>query len=58
MRADLGDWIRRRLRRGVKEQGTAAEEVLDRCELSIEDLQREWSQQRTSQLSVHTRKFF
>ena len=56
MRADLGDWIRRRLKHGVKDQGTAAQEVLDRCELPVEDLQHEWSQQRVSQLSLRTRK--
>jgi hypothetical protein len=58
MRADLGDWIRRRLKRGVKDQGTAAQDVLDRCELPADDLQREWSQQRISQLSLRARKFF
>jgi hypothetical protein len=58
MRADLGDWIRRRLKRGVKDQGTAAQEILDRCELSVEDLQLEWSQQRMSQLSVRAREHF
>jgi hypothetical protein len=58
MRADLGDWIRRRLKRGVKDQGTAAQEILDHCELSVEDLQLEWSQQRMSQLSVRARERF
>lgn len=52
MQSDLGDWIRRRLKRGIHDQGTAAQEVLDRCELSVEDLESEWSQQRSSQLSV------
>ncbi|KAG2136082.1 uncharacterized protein EDB93DRAFT_1242431 [Suillus bovinus] len=35
MQSDLGDWIRRRLKRGVHDQGTAAQEVLDQCELSL-----------------------
>ncbi|KAG1851783.1 hypothetical protein C8R48DRAFT_810421 [Suillus tomentosus] len=52
MQSDLGDWIRRRLKRGINDQGTAAQEVLDQCELSIKDLESEWSQQRSSQLSV------
>ncbi|KAG2115497.1 hypothetical protein DEU56DRAFT_919407 [Suillus clintonianus] len=52
MQSDLGDWIRRRLKRGIHDQGTAAQDVLDRCELSVEDLESEWSQQRSSQLSV------
>ncbi|KAG2096306.1 uncharacterized protein F5147DRAFT_778354 [Suillus discolor] len=52
MQSDLGDWIRRRLKRGVNDQGTAAQEALDQCELSVNDLESEWSQQRSSQLSV------
>ncbi|KAG1839146.1 hypothetical protein DFJ58DRAFT_718617 [Suillus subalutaceus] len=52
MRTDLGDWIKRRLRRGIKGQGSAAQDALDQCEVSIEELQAEWSQQRQSQLSI------
>lgn len=58
MQSDLGDWIRRRLKRGVNDQGTAAQEVLDQCELSVDDLESEWSQQRSSQLSVRAHKCF
>ncbi|KAG2739561.1 hypothetical protein P692DRAFT_20881619 [Suillus brevipes Sb2] len=49
MRIDLGDWIKR----GIKEQGSAAQDALDRCEVPIEELQSEWSKQRQSQLSIH-----
>lgn len=52
MRADLGDWIKRRLRRGIKEQGSAAQDVLDRCEIPIDELRSQWSHQRHSQLSI------
>ncbi|KAG1779248.1 hypothetical protein EV702DRAFT_1214244 [Suillus placidus] len=52
MRIDLGDWIKRRLKRGIKEQGSAAQDALDRCEVPIEELQSEWSKQRQSQLSI------
>lgn len=58
MRTDLGDWIKRRLRRGIKGQGSAAQDALDQCEVSIEELQAEWSQQRQSQLSIRARKFY
>ncbi|KAG1727949.1 uncharacterized protein EDB91DRAFT_1239464 [Suillus paluster] len=51
MQSDLGDWIRQCLKRGIHNQGTAAQDVLDRCELSVEDLESEWSQQRSLQLS-------
>ncbi|KAG2053166.1 hypothetical protein BDR06DRAFT_972420 [Suillus hirtellus] len=54
MQSDLGDWIRRRLKRGVNDQGTAAQEALDQCKLAIDDLESEWSQQRSLQLSVRT----
>ncbi|KAG2113956.1 uncharacterized protein F5147DRAFT_770605 [Suillus discolor] len=39
--------------RGIKEQGSAAQDVLDRCGVPIEELQSEWLQQRHSQLSIH-----
>ncbi|KAG2751616.1 hypothetical protein P692DRAFT_20774814 [Suillus brevipes Sb2] len=52
MRIDLGDWIKRCLKRGIKEQGSAAQDALDRCEVPIEELQSEWSKQRQSQLSI------
>jgi hypothetical protein len=58
MRIDLGDWIKRRLRRGIKEQGSAAQDALDRCGVPIEELQSEWLQQRHSQLSIRARRFY
>ncbi|KAG2139317.1 hypothetical protein DEU56DRAFT_735682 [Suillus clintonianus] len=52
MKADLGDWIKRRLKRGIKDQGSAALNVLNRCETSVEDLRTQWADQRQSQLSI------
>ncbi|KAG2104041.1 uncharacterized protein F5147DRAFT_775752 [Suillus discolor] len=52
MRADLGDWIRRRLRRGVEDQGTAARKLLEECEVAVSDLRKEWAMQKESQLSI------
>ncbi|KAI6158808.1 hypothetical protein EDD17DRAFT_1487803 [Pisolithus thermaeus] len=52
MRTELGDWIRRRLRKGVHEQGSAAQEVLDNCGVSITELREQWSSQRAAQLSI------
>jgi hypothetical protein len=57
MRADLGDWIKRRLKRGVGEQGTAAQSVLEECGVPIEDLRNEWASQRQSQLSIRARMY-
>ncbi|KAG1878248.1 hypothetical protein F4604DRAFT_1880298 [Suillus subluteus] len=39
MRADLGDWIKRRLKRGVNSQGAAVQEVLSNCSIEAQDLQ-------------------
>ncbi|KAG2114308.1 uncharacterized protein F5147DRAFT_570583 [Suillus discolor] len=49
MRADLGDWIRRRLKRGIHEQGTAAQTTLSECDATIEDLRHQWALQRHHQ---------
>jgi hypothetical protein len=57
MHADLGDWIQRRLKRGIDEQGTAAQATLSECDATIEDLRHQWALQRQSQLSIHARPF-
>lgn len=49
---DLGDWLRRRLKRGIQEQGSAAQEVLDHCEHDVPELWKQWSDQRAAQLSI------
>lgn len=56
MRADLGDWIKRRLKRGVNGQGAAAQEVLSNCDIEAQDLQEQWADQKKSQLSIRARK--
>ncbi|KAG1859743.1 hypothetical protein F4604DRAFT_1930462 [Suillus subluteus] len=45
MKADLGDWIKRRHKQGVKDQGSMALDVINRCETSVEDLQAQWADQ-------------
>ncbi|KAG1867477.1 hypothetical protein C8R48DRAFT_771969 [Suillus tomentosus] len=52
MKADLGEWIKRRHKRGVKDQGCMALDVINRCETSVEDLRAQWTDQRQSQLSI------
>jgi hypothetical protein len=56
MRADLGDWIKRRLKRGIKDQGSAVQDVLDQCEMPVDELRSQWSHQQQSQLSIRARK--
>ncbi|KAF8425009.1 hypothetical protein L210DRAFT_3421530, partial [Boletus edulis BED1] len=58
MRADLGDWIKRRLKRGVQEQGQAAREQVKESGHSIADLKQQWALQKDSQLSIRARTFF
>lgn len=57
MRLDLGDWIKRRLKRGVNDQGSTAQDILDRCEIPIEELKSQWLHQQESQLSIRARKY-
>jgi hypothetical protein len=55
MHADLGEWVRHRLRRGVEDQGTAAQKILQECEVPVSDLRKEWAMQKESQLSIRAR---
>jgi len=57
MRRELGDWLRRRLKKGVGDQGYVAQEVLGSCGVSVTELQKQWAEQRATQLSVRTRKY-
>ncbi|KIK23750.1 hypothetical protein PISMIDRAFT_100023, partial [Pisolithus microcarpus 441] len=52
MWTELGDWIRCRLKKGVCEQGSATQEALDNCGVSITELQEQWANQRVAQLSI------
>ncbi|KAF8425356.1 hypothetical protein L210DRAFT_3653217 [Boletus edulis BED1] len=52
MRADLGDWIKRRLKRGVQEQGQAAREQVKESGHPIADLKQQLALQKDSQLSI------
>ncbi|KAG0706003.1 hypothetical protein DFH29DRAFT_980719 [Suillus ampliporus] len=52
MRIDLGDWIKRRLKRGIKDQGAVAQETLTQCQIPIEELRSQWLHQQKSQLSI------
>ncbi|KAG2353579.1 hypothetical protein BDR07DRAFT_1383025 [Suillus spraguei] len=56
MRSDLGDWIKRWLKRGVNGQGAAVQEVLNNCNIEAQDLQEQWADQEKSQLSIHAHK--
>jgi len=56
MRMDLGDWIKRRLRCGVQEQGKLAQDQMEECGIEVEELERQWASQKESQLSIQSRK--
>ena len=53
---DLGDWICRRLEKGVLKQGTVAQSVLDAMEDNVLELRGLWADQRQTQLSIQARK--
>jgi len=52
MVADLGDWLWLWLKKGIQEQSSAAQEVLDQCNLDTVELHKLWSDQRSAQLSI------
>ncbi|KAF8124776.1 hypothetical protein EV363DRAFT_1177524 [Boletus edulis] len=52
MKSDLGDWIKRRLRRGVHEQGEAARRQVDESGYDVEALRAQWTSQKACQLTV------
>jgi len=58
MHTDLGDWIKRRLRRGVQEQGKLAQDQIEECGIEVEELESQWASQKKSQLSIRSRKSF
>ncbi|KAG9311840.1 hypothetical protein JVU11DRAFT_8090 [Chiua virens] len=49
---DLGLWLRCQLKKGVHEQGDAAQKVLNSCGISVDDLRSQWSDQHAAQLSI------
>jgi len=57
MRHDLGDWLRRRLKKGVGEQGAVVQEVLNNCGVSVPELQEQWADQQVTQLSLRAHKY-
>jgi len=56
MVTDLGDWLRRRLKKGIQDQGSVAREILDQCELNVSELRKQWSDQRSAQLSIRSHR--
>ncbi|KIM58044.1 hypothetical protein SCLCIDRAFT_129153, partial [Scleroderma citrinum Foug A] len=54
MRTDLGDWIKRRLRHGVQEQGRLAQDQIEEYGIDVEELESQWASQKESQLSVRS----
>lgn len=56
-REDLGDWIKRRMQKGVKEKEAHARNLLNQCGRSMAELDQQWSRQKTAQQSVSSCKF-
>ncbi|KAL4076546.1 hypothetical protein V8B97DRAFT_2021910 [Scleroderma yunnanense] len=52
MQNELRDWLRCHLRKGVSEQGSATQETLNNCGMSVMELQEQWKNQHTTQLSI------
>ncbi|EGN93353.1 hypothetical protein SERLA73DRAFT_163496 [Serpula lacrymans var. lacrymans S7.3] len=43
MQSELGDWIKRHLKQGIAEQGSAAQAILDECGIPVSELRAQWS---------------
>ncbi|TFK54454.1 hypothetical protein OE88DRAFT_1624486 [Heliocybe sulcata] len=52
LRDDLGDFLKRRLSRGVQRQGEEAKRTLEECGIPLPELRRQWEMQRAAQLSI------
>lgn len=52
---ELGSWLKHRVKKGISEQGGAAQQVLNGCGVSISGLRIQWNAQRTAQLSIKAR---
>jgi len=56
MVTDLGDWLRCQLKKGIQEQSSVAQEVLDKCDLNVSELRKQWSDQHSAQLSIRAHR--
>ena len=56
MRDDLGDWINRRLRRNLQGHEDTACTQIEESRYSLQELEKQWSDQKQAQLSVRSRK--
>lgn len=56
MKIDLGNWIKRRLRCGVEEQGRTADEQIEDCRIPLDELKAQWASQKELQLSIRARE--
>ena len=56
MRDDLGDWINRRLRRNLRGHEDTARTQIEESRYSLQELEKQWSDQKQAQLSVRSRK--
>lgn len=56
LRDDLGNWLRRRLSRGVEGQGKKAQFTLTNSGVPVAELREQWNLQCVAQLSLRARK--
>ncbi|KIK24298.1 hypothetical protein PISMIDRAFT_98714, partial [Pisolithus microcarpus 441] len=54
---DLGAWLKRQMRKGIGEQGSAAEEALAGCDVPVAKLQSQWTEQWEAQLLIWAHKY-
>ena len=57
MQKELGPWLKRSMKKGVGDQGDAAQAVLESCGTSSSELRAQWTVQRTAQLSIRAHMY-
>ena len=55
-RDQLGDWIARRLQKGVEQNLKQMSINVKQCNVPLQELREQWDAQRKSQLSIRARK--
>ncbi|KIK15261.1 hypothetical protein PISMIDRAFT_115413, partial [Pisolithus microcarpus 441] len=52
MHQDLGAWLKCQMKKGIKAQGSMAEEVLASCDVPVPELQSQWAKEWEAQLLI------
>lgn len=57
LRDDLGDWLKRRQKNGIEDQGNKARKIINECGVPEPVLRAQWELQKAAQLSIRARRY-